>query len=312
MKITPDILKKYHAGECTPAENDAVEQWLAGGVDPVPDYITRQSEFDLKRRMWNEVQKETNFKRIPNRGLYYWIAAAAACIVLVFGLLTKLPSTDSSLQTHITYQTIKTRNGQKMKIYLPDSTLVVLNAGSELRFPSQFEDSARKVTLIGEAYFKVTKDATRPFTIESQHTKVRVLGTAFTLRSYTNENTRLVVEEGKVRFSEKNGNEALILTAEQKGEYSSDEKSLTSENVYSSRYLSWKENKLEFSNESLAEIAPVLERWYGIKVQIKSKKTATIRFSGSYENPPLSILMEEMALLMKFNYKISDNRLVIE
>ncbi len=69
--------------------------------------------------------------------------------------------------------------GQKITTILPDGTHVKLNADSKIIVPSRFSGDRREVTLIGEAFFDVARDESKPFLINTENMKVEVLGTSF-------------------------------------------------------------------------------------------------------------------------------------
>lgn len=75
--------------------------------------------------------------------------------------------------------------GETFKVVLSDGTEVFLNSDSRLAYPTVFKGKERVVSLEGEAYFKVTKDAKHPFIVKSGNLQVRVLGTEFNVRSYS-------------------------------------------------------------------------------------------------------------------------------
>ena len=88
---------------------------------------------------------------------------------------------------------------------LCDGTEVWLNANSNFVYPTAFIGDERIVTLEGEAYFKVTKDPERPFIVKTKTVQTRVLGTEFNIRSYTPEDTHVVLINGKVEVSNTKG-----------------------------------------------------------------------------------------------------------
>ena len=80
---------------------------------------------------------------------------------------------------------IVTKNGNRTKITLPDGTQVWLNAGSKLDYNNLlYNKDLREVTLSGEAYFDVVKNADKPFLVHTHNFKIKVLGTAFDVKSY--------------------------------------------------------------------------------------------------------------------------------
>ncbi|HEX3165752.1 MAG TPA: FecR family protein, partial [Chitinophagaceae bacterium] len=97
---------------------------------------------------------------------------------------------DSKLPAEQAISSVVTKNGNRTKIVLPDGSQVWLNAGSTLDYNnSVFNKDLREVTLNGEAYFDVTKNADKPFIIHTKKMDVKVIGTVFNVRSYNYEKT---------------------------------------------------------------------------------------------------------------------------
>jgi len=68
-----------------------------------------------------------------------------------------------------------------------------LNSDSRLAYPTVFKGKERVVSLEGEAYFKVAKDAAHPFIVKSGNLQIRVLGTEFNVRSYSPTDVRVTL-----------------------------------------------------------------------------------------------------------------------
>lgn len=77
--------------------------------------------------------------------------------------------------------------GKVGKVVLPDGTEAYLYASSKLTYPSVFVGNTRDVVLEGEAYFKVTHDASHPFIIHTANAMTRVLGTELDVRAFHGE-----------------------------------------------------------------------------------------------------------------------------
>lgn len=107
----------------------------------------------------------------------------------------------TTTQTHV----LTIPRGESFKVVLCDGTEVWLNANSNFVYPTAFIGNERIVTLEGEAYFKVTKDPKRPFIVKTKNIQTRVLGTEFNIRSYSPEDTHVVLINGKVEVSNTKG-----------------------------------------------------------------------------------------------------------
>ena len=315
MEITPELLRQYYLGLCNTEQQAAVKAWLeAYHVEEPPDYVGHQEAEQLRARIWQHVQslQRPGSRSVMITNKRWWMPAVAASLIFACCFWYQFGAPRRKNQPTISYQTIASAPGERKQFTLTDGTIVYLNSGSELRFPARFADSVRSVSLSGEAFFKVAKNPDKPFIIDAGETQVKVLGTAFNLKSYSGESTVVTVQEGKVRFKARHAKAQMILTAGHAARYEEGKNSLDSANVYQNRYFSWKESKLIFSATPLSEMKAVLERWYGIRIIFKSPQVAERRFSGTYDNPRLDVLLKEMSMLMKFEYKFSGKTLVIE
>jgi len=176
--------------------------------------------------------------------------------------------------------------GSLSKVVLPDKTCVWLNAGSSLRYAQVFGDKKREVYLKGEAYFKVTKDASRPFYVHSEKLTVRVLGTTFNMRAYTNESVvKVDLIEGKVNVEASNGKESkhLVLHPNEQAEFNKETCQLVKNDINAEKTSLWITGKLCFIDDSFESIAVILERKYDVRVINESGKLRNERFSGSFD-----------------------------
>lgn len=319
MRITPELLQKYHQGLCTEAEAQAVAHWLAA-TDDLDGYTQQHDEEEAITEIWQKLDLQEVHPPKASRitWLYPLLAVAAASLLLVaswnYFRHPAMPSKSVVVSNKkIEYRYLQTAAGERRRFLLPDSTVVYLNGDSRLTYPAGFGDTARVAWLTGEGYFEVAKDSTRPFTIWTATTRTTVLGTAFNLKSYPDSpGVTLVVSEGKVRFAPKeSGADPVVLTANERGIYGHNSRRVTRDRVYAQGHLGWVHGKLSFDNQPLSEIASVLERWYGIKVVIAAPELAARRCTGSFNNSSLENLMGSLAYSLNINYQIVNKKLTI-
>jgi transmembrane sensor len=206
----------------------------------------------------------------------------------------------------VTYTCLNAEKGQKLSVTLPDGTIVWLNSESVLRFPENFKGQLRELKFSGEAYFSVAKDASKPFIISTEKTKIQVLGTKFNLRAMGTETaTTVVVEEGKIHFSGTSEQQQLILTANKRGVFETKGAipSMQTDEVYALKYMAWKNGELLMDNLTIKEVAEMLERWYNVKIKINRLELGGERYTGSFKNPSLQKVLESMGFAVKFSYK---------
>src|SRR5690606_732935 len=132
---------------------------------------------------------------------------------------------------------------------------VILNHHSKLSYPENFNKNTRDVRLTGEAYFKVSKDQKRPFTVSTGALSTRVLGTAFNIRE-TDSIIDVTVSEGLVRVF--NSNEAYQITHDQQVSYHLQHQSLSKRNINHHLSTYWFHNKLQLHNITMKELSELI------------------------------------------------------
>ena len=175
------------------------------------------------------------------------------------------------------YNTLSTPKGKLFHLVLPDGSEVWLNAASAITYPTSFTGQERTVTLKGEAYFDIKPDATMPFRVKlSGNNDVKVLGTAFNINAYENENvitTTLI--NGRVLV---NNNRELK---------PGDQASIHANHIQvghtdTTRVLAWKNGLFNFEDADIQTVMKQLERWYNIEVQYENG-IPVINFGGKMD-----------------------------
>lgn len=296
---------------------------------------------DLQAQPEPPVAEEVSLPPAPVHRLYkrmFWVAGIAASLVLGwFFAGPLLLGKDKSVSA--AQNTISTKRGSKSKVQLPDGTQVWLNADSRITYNENFQGSLREVQLSGEAYFDVVRDEERPFVIHTNVIDIKVLGTAFNVRSYADEkNTETSLVRGSVEVTLRNHpekkftlkpNDKLIINNEQAGPVAEsvkkDPERTTSKQIvltwgkinYPSKAdtvateAMWTRNKLAFDKESLEEIALKIERWYDVKVVIADEAMKKTEFSIIIEDESLQQVMEALRVAGKFHYSINKKEVTI-
>ena len=158
--------------------------------------------------------------------------------------------------------------GKQSKITLPDKTIVWLNAGSRLLYPSMFDKERRVVYLEGEAFFEVSKNKHKPFILEMHHSQIKVLGTQFNVISYFDEPTdEATLVEGSINlsFNHSTSGKNVILKPEEHIVVNTDQ-SFSISHVDIRNAISWREGILAFHEESLSAVFKRLSRFYGLEI----------------------------------------------
>jgi transmembrane sensor len=201
-------------------------------------------------------------------------------------------------------------NGQRSSIILPDGSKVWLNAGSKLKYYSNLNESKnREVFLEGEAFFEVAKNKNRPFLVHANAILIKVLGTSFNVKSYLEDNTvETTLVEGRVAINEEEQN--IVLKPNQKAVFSKSKGDIELFEVDPSNSICWKDGKLIFHDETLEQVAKKLERWYGVKMEVKSGKSC--RFNLKIGKETLKEVLENFKVISNLSYETIENRIIID
>lgn len=204
--------------------------------------------------------------------------------------------------------------GKTFKVVLSDSSRIIMNAGSSLRFPQQFTSylDTRTVLLEGEAFFEVTKDANKPFIVETRDMHVQVLGTSFNVSAYAeDEFVKTVLVEGLVRVSNpQNIFEEQDLVPNQMAIFHRAQEVVDVVEVNSAKQILWTRNKVLFNDRTFAEISKILERRYNVSIVNNYEALDKVKFNGEVESDSIDEVFKTLSMAEDFEYRI-ENGLVI-
>ena len=198
---------------------------------------------------------------------------------------------------------LATPRGGQYNAVLPDGSLVWLNAASSIRFPSKFNDHERRVEVKGEAWFQITKDASRPFKVVGGGQEIEVLGTSFNLNAYADEpivSTTLL--EGRVKISLPNGTSTKLIPGQQAQLHKNNSLKVLND-VSTDEVIAWKNGLFQFKNATVESIMKQVARWYDINVIFESGASQLI--DGSIpRNTQLSNVLRILELTGKVRFKV--------
>ncbi|MVZ63091.1 FecR family protein [Sphingobacterium humi] len=189
-------------------------------------------------------------------------------------------------------------------ICLTDGTKVWLNANSSLRYDANFVGTERQVTLYGEAYFEVAKQADKPFIVKSGNQQIQVLGTHFNVEAYSVNCNKTTLMEGSIRLQTSKMQKLLKPGQQVLSNAAGDLKQQTAD---LQQVESWRKHTFVFQDAKLTQIAQELTRWYGVQVQV-DPAIAQQKFSGNISRKQaledlLAILQRTGQIHYKINYK---------
>lgn len=219
-------------------------------------------------------------------------------------------TTADSIYPQSEIHTLQVPHGGEFQLCLSDGTQVYVNSESELKYPAVFTGDERKISLRGEAYFRVAKSA-RPFIVEVNGMEVQVFGTEFNIRAYPDEqNYQTTLTKGKVEVR-KEGQKVFLQPGEQA--VLTGGKDLLKHKVDVSKYTAWIDGNVAFEDERLEDIMTKLAKWYNIEVFYLQPELKDIRFTGDIDRyGDIRVLLDKIEELDVVGFEIKGNCITIK
>lgn len=245
-----------------------------------------------------------NYHRIPLRS---YLLRIAALLVLTFGLsfgfyriITSLNKTDDG------FKILKADNDIK-DIVLPDGSTVTLNSTSSLTYRKEFGTETREVILIGEAFFSVVPDASKPFKVFIGESVVEVTGTRFSVRE-TDGAVNVSVISGSVMLSSTDGSNKKITIAANHSGYLQTNEIKVVEGV-PVNVLSWKTGHLVFDQTPID--SALMDIAHHFRKDLSFQTIITEEITAEFQDQPLHEILEELKLVAGLHFDTTGIALIV-
>ncbi|HUW91535.1 MAG TPA: FecR domain-containing protein [Bacteroidales bacterium] len=310
----------------------------------------------MKGEIWKKIQDRISRSKplqvvsfVKHYILQYQKVAAVLLIVLLlagaawsgFFVRSKMIVADGSVFT-----TIYSPAGQKTEVTLPDKSKVWLNSKTTLRYSSAFNIEDRHVYLDGEAFFDVAKESL-PFEVLTAAIHIQVLGTAFNVKCYSDEE---IVEATLVRGSMKveklnevtGESEEILLRPNQKVVFARRTASIpeVDEHVTESRPVTvreaesirlqkvrqvdlidaydtekstgWKDGLLIIDGETLSDLSKKIERRYDVQFIFLKEELKDFKYTGTLQEYSLEQVLKALEMTSPISYNVDKQIVYID
>lgn len=352
------LLSRKLSGEATSEELKELEEWIKN--NPQDHYVIEALEsywHNIPSQGFFNISDSTHFERILNKAvspvvalpgaedrrkktkLVWWKwAAAAAVFIGVLSAGALMLNRQFFKNDEVAKSDIVTSPATKSRIILPDGTKVWLNASTRLHFDKEFNGALREVYLDGEAFFEVTKNKGRPFIVHTSDIDIRVLGTAFNVKSYKEEPTiEATLIHGSIQVSSKlnEGIPKIILSPHEKlvfnklvGKVLESADQLQPVKLKEPQYLvskiiapensdsaiietAWVHNRLLFDGDTFKELAAKMERWFDVQIKFQNAEVANYRLRGAFEDETIEEALKALQQIAHFKFTVKDKTVTI-
>jgi transmembrane sensor len=316
-----EILRLYFRNRYSPETEKKIQKWLIKNPD-VDEKEQASKEF------WDSIStgsdesafhvlKKVNSKigiHFPERKVLFWKTFSR--VAAIFVLLISLSGIWLYIHNRSSVQMISVQAsyGETRQIILPDKSVVWLNAGSLLSYPTEFNHNLRVVSLEGEAFFSVTKDESSPFVVKTDKLSVKVLGTEFNLKAYRDDKqTVATLKEGKIEVQTADRQLRQLVPNEQLT-YNNQTSILKIEKIVPNDIPDWENGKLFFANASLDEILLTLKRRFNVSFEFdksfeKTTEHYTIKFERNETLEQILTFLEDV--IADFSYSKVNGQIIL-
>ncbi|HVI46682.1 MAG TPA: FecR domain-containing protein [Chitinophaga sp.] len=273
--------------------------------DVPPDFDIR-----LKQRIDTTIASDgefTSVRQLQRRPVWIRVAAIAASLIAGTALLWNWLSDTRTI--------ITTPYGETRSVWLPDSTEVILNAHSTLRYNKEWSARHREVWIDGEAFLKVKPVNTSGqgpagFIVHTNGMEVSVLGTEFNVRS--TDNTTVMLQSGKVRVTVPGVHDPFVLQPNDYLHYNKQTKNWTRKQVDPQLHTAWMRHQFIFEHQSLEEVCMYLQNYYGTPFVIRNSNMKKIQISGTIELQEEEDVMSTLSGILSTDVKKENNQIIIQ
>lgn len=208
-----NLIEMFLKRDCSKQEAARIASYLTQKPDLLDDllpenewnqYLKNSPEKAIDEDLYNKVHNAI-YQNGKRKQRFLQLAGATAAVLLIFIWLYFFkadPVTGNGSKTVASTSSVhqvvrKNTTGAEQKISLADNTIVILAAGSEIRYTADYNQTKRDVYLTGKAEFSVTKNKLKPFTVFCNGIATTALGTRFMVDG-TSGNPAVILYEGKV------------------------------------------------------------------------------------------------------------------
>lgn len=293
-----DLITKVISGEASAEEIQQLELWRAENPEHEKEFKTLSNilsevpkdlpQFDTNEA-WNKVNQEIENRVQPVNKLKAYIVSIAASVVIAIGFFF---AQDSSSTTTYTAQV----DGEK--INLIDGSIITLKKGSVIEYDTKFKENERTIQLLGEAFFSVHRDTTRPFVVHTNTIDVRVLGTSFNVKE-SKGISEVIVNTGKVEVkAQKKPSEKIIITKGESVTWNPSKNKLEQPLVTNPMTTYYATKTLSFKETKLSEVVKILSIVYNKKVSLQCEELGNRHYNGDFKDIPLQEAVDQIAFIV--------------
>lgn len=330
------LLKRYLEGTASEKDRVELEYLINTGYEQeagtsisedLKEFIRRPYSADVEAyedEMFGRLEREAHFESDQveagvidiERGSSnrtWTMAAAVTGIIVLLGSMYWVASDRSTNPAEIAKDipVLSTFKGPD-NISLPDGSIVMLNAGSELSYKENFGEDSREVSLKGEGFFEVVHSPTLPFIVNTGKVKTKVLGTSFNVRAFPGENVKVTVARGLVEVASDNRIYGQVKPDHQIT-IDSQTDEFVSGGINSKNETAWKDRMLILKDVTMQEAARLISERFSVDVIVTNKELQQCEVNTFFmKGEELEQVLDVLTKMTKAKYRVKGRTAIIE
>lgn len=308
--------------------------------------LNEQSAVAILERILNYANRKQNIqqsKKTYKHPVYMLKWVAAACIIFACAVGAWIYFNNkvnhqipyiASLNRKESRKEVENTTDKTLKLLLEDGSTVTLQPRAKLIYPATFSGSVqREVYLEGDAYFEIARNPLHPFLVYHSNLITKVLGTKFFIKQDAgNKQVEVNVRSGKVEVFENPSllkkksikeNDGVIITLNQRVIYAEDKRLFSTTVVEvplptlesdseNKKGLKYDSSMFEYKAVPLKQIVPVIEEYYGIKIEIENEALNNCLFTGDLSAENLYTKLEILCGALGSTYEVKGVNILIK
>lgn len=331
-----ELIVRYFEGQMTESELLSLEQWIYESEENKRSFFDLKHLYDSKRytsykdnrlfeKQWQKLdakikQKKRSIPFVQRHKGWIKYLKYAAIIVLAIGIgygIGGYYSTELSFEPIVYNELTIEKGGKANSLLLSDGSKIVMNAATQLKYPTSFNQINREVFLSGEAYFEIAKNKEKPFVVKLHNQDITVLGTTFNIQSYKGDQYSVVtLVEGEILIEsynpEREKMSQIYLKPNQQAYVDNQTGSVFLSTVDTSISHSWKDGKYRFRDEKLLSIVKRLENYYGVSIILNGDSLINESYTGTFSlNQSIDEVLRIINIENKFTIDRNENEILL-
>lgn len=321
-----ELMVRYIQDTCTPEEKNLFEDWLQQSEENRQQYFDTHMLWHASRIEYYRSEEQLNkalttftinIQHSPQqqrRKIYRLVFRYAAIFIGVLALtwIFLVYNGPSGNSQQLLTASVSYTDSSKL-VVLGDGTQVWLNNNSSITYPRKFEGAERRITLSGEAYFKVTHDPAHPFIIHTSDIRIKVLGTEFNVYAYPGvDQTETVLVNGEIAIDDSLGNELTVMRPGQLATFVKSIHKLSIRNVDTVAYASWRYGQIVLKSAHLKTIFRKLSELYQVDISTGASLSDTAIYDFTFsKTKPVKEVLEMISFIAPVTWRMEGRTIQI-